>query len=67
MLANTVLTVSLKRRYALREAGIMDAFNEIPELKRFVGYYRLIQTPRDRTMVCFLNNVHVLRNSGRTS
>lgn len=37
-------------RYALRQAGIMDAF-EIPELKRFVGYYRLIQTPRDRTMV----------------
>jgi hypothetical protein len=41
-------------RYALRQAGIMDAFNGIPELKRFVGYYRLIQTPRDRTMVCHI-------------
>ena len=28
----------------------MDAFNEIPEFKRFVGYYRLVQTPPDRLM-----------------
>ena len=45
-----VLAAFIPFAYALREAGIMDAFNEIPELKRFVGYYRLIQTPRDRTM-----------------
>jgi hypothetical protein len=93
-----VLGAFIPFAYALREAGVMDAFNEIPELKRFVGtrplfpkaqnekenkslsasrhaasrtrtaqalmqiwlgrrvhcavtgYYRLIQTPRDRTM-----------------
>ena len=28
----------------------MDAFNEIPNLKKFVGWYRLIQTPPDATM-----------------
>ena len=28
----------------------MDAFNEIPEFKRFVGYYRLVQTPPDKLM-----------------
>ena len=28
----------------------MDAFNEIPEFKRFVGYYRLVQSPPDRLM-----------------
>ena len=36
--------------HALRHAGIIDAFNEIPEFKRFVGYYRLVQTPPDRLM-----------------
>ena len=45
-----VLAAFIPFAYALRQAGVMDAFNEIPELKRFVGYYRLIQTPPDRTM-----------------
>ena len=27
------------------QAGVMDAFNEIDNFKKFVGYYRLIQTP----------------------
>ena len=29
---------------------LQDPFNEIAEFKRFVGYYRLIQTPPDVTM-----------------
>ena len=45
-----VLAAFVPFAYALREAGVMDAFNDIPSFKRFVGYYRLIQTPRDVTM-----------------
>ena len=39
-------------RSYLQETAVtyMDAFNDIPSFKRFVGYYRLIQTPRDVTM-----------------
>ena len=45
-----VLAAFIPFAYALRHAGIIDAFNEIPEFKRFVGYYRLVQTPPDRLM-----------------
>eukprot|EP00729_Bicosta_minor_P006428 gene6428-14358_t len=45
-----VLAAFIPFAYALKQAGIMDPFNEIAEFKRFVGYYRLIQTPPDVTM-----------------
>ena len=34
----------------LREAGIFDAFNDMPNFKKYVGWYRHVQTPQDRTM-----------------
>ena len=45
-----VLAAFVPFAYALRQAKIMDAFNEIDSFKKFVGWYRLIQTPPDATM-----------------
>eukprot|EP00943_MAST-04B_sp_MAST-4B-sp1_P001448 g1448.t1 len=45
-----VLAAFIPFAYALREAGIMDAFNDIPNFKKFIGWYRLVQTPQDLTM-----------------
>jgi hypothetical protein len=44
-----VLAAFIPFAYALRQHDVMDAF-ENPHLKRYVGWYRLIQTPPDRTM-----------------
>ena len=35
--------------YALRQAKIIDMFQS-PILKRYIGWYRLVQTPPDKTM-----------------
>eukprot|EP01051_Picozoa_sp_SAG22_P001147 SAG22_NODE_42_length_25431_cov_5.091580_5_plen_945_part_00 len=45
-----VLRALIPFSYALRHAGIMDPFNDLPLFKKYVGWYRLVQTPRDKTM-----------------
>ena len=45
-----VLAAFIPFAYALRRLGLMDAFNELPNFKKFVGWYRLVQTPPDTTM-----------------
>ena len=45
-----VLAAFVPFAFALRHAGIMDAFNEIIEFKKFLGWYRKVQTPPDATM-----------------
>jgi hypothetical protein len=45
-----VLAAFIPFAYALRQAGVMDPFNDIPNFKKYVGWYRLVQTPADATM-----------------
>ena len=45
-----VLAAFIPFAYALRQANIMDPFNEMKNLKKFVGWYRHVQTPPDSTM-----------------
>ena len=45
-----VLAAFIPFAFALREAGILDAFNDMPNFKKYVGWYRHVQTPQDRTM-----------------
>jgi hypothetical protein len=45
-----VLRAFIPFAYALRQAGVIDAFNEIESFKRYVGWYRHVQTPADATM-----------------
>lgn len=44
-----VLGALIPLAYALRQAGVINLF-EMPELKKFIGWYRFVQTPPDRTM-----------------
>ena len=45
-----VLSALVPLAYALRHAGVADLFMAPSPLKRFVGWYRYVQTPPDRTM-----------------